>query len=209
MKRKLIGEILAVLALAVIFCVAGFGAKDVQAAWDGDFNIEGGVLTEYKGNGGAITIPNTVTAIGSYVFKNRDDIVSVTIPTSVRSVGQGAFYDCDGLASVEFQVDSNGVSQVSLIDWYSFYHCNSLSKILIPEGVATIGSYAFCGCAYLSKVYIPASVCAIKYEAFYNTALSTVYSGGTEDQWESVAKGKYALRNDYDGGLYGSAHYNS
>ncbi len=209
MKRKLIGEILAVLALAVIFCVAGFESKDVQAAWEGDFYIENGLLSDYKGSGGAVTIPNTVTAIGNRAFYDRDSITSVTIPSTVKSIGEYAFCYCDSLASVVFQVDSNGASELSLIDNRAFASCTSLAKILIPEGVATIGQSAFGACNYLSKAYIPASVSAIKRDAFYNTALSTVYYGGTEYQWNSIAKGNYALSNYYDGGFYGALYYNA
>ncbi len=122
MKRKLIGEILAVLALAVIFCVAGFESKDVQAGWQGNFYIENGVLSKYDGNGGAVTIPSTVTVIGESAFSYKGNITSVTIPSTVISIGRKAFYNCNSLVSVNFLVDSNGVSSVSIDNFQLTYN---------------------------------------------------------------------------------------
>ena len=36
---------------------------------DNGFTIENGVLTKYTGNGGKVTIPNSVTVIGESAFK--------------------------------------------------------------------------------------------------------------------------------------------
>ena len=48
------------------------------------FKIEGTVLKEYTGTGGAVTIPNSVTEIGAYAFRNKDKVSSVVIPSSVK-----------------------------------------------------------------------------------------------------------------------------
>jgi hypothetical protein len=48
----------------------------------------------------SITIPNSVTSIGSYAFWDCDGLTSVTIPNSVTSIGNWAFLGCTGLTSV-------------------------------------------------------------------------------------------------------------
>ena len=50
-----------------------------------------------------MTIPNSVTSIGSYAFKDCTSLTSVTIPDSVTSIGYYAFYDCTSLTSVTFE----------------------------------------------------------------------------------------------------------
>lgn len=64
-----------------------------------------------------ITIPNSVTEIGSETFSYCINLKSITIPNSVTSIGSSAFA-----------------------------HCWGLSSIAIPNSVTEIGSYAFSGC---------------------------------------------------------------
>ena len=47
----------------------------------------------------SITIPDNVTSIGEYAFK-ESGLRSITIPHKVNSIGQEAFYNCSGLTSV-------------------------------------------------------------------------------------------------------------
>ena len=56
-------------------------------------------------NGTLITelvIPNGVTRIGSYAFRNCTGLTSITIPNSVTSIWQQAFYGCTGLTSITY-----------------------------------------------------------------------------------------------------------
>ena len=47
-----------------------------------------------------MTIPNSVTGIGTGAFYGCSGLASVTIPNSVTTIGDAAFRDCSGLASV-------------------------------------------------------------------------------------------------------------
>ncbi len=60
------------------------------------------------------SIPDSVTSIGSYAFKDCVSLTSVIIGNGVTSISEGAFDDCD-----------------------------SLTSITIPDSVTSIGSYAF------------------------------------------------------------------
>ena len=48
----------------------------------------------------SITIPNSVTSIGDWVFFDCPELTSVIIPESVKSIGSAAFSNCKGLTSV-------------------------------------------------------------------------------------------------------------
>ena len=47
-----------------------------------------------------LVIPDNVTSINSYAFRNCKDLISVTIGNGVTSIGESAFYDCDKLVEV-------------------------------------------------------------------------------------------------------------
>lgn len=61
----------------------------------------------------SITIPNSVTTIGSTAFCNCRSLTNITIPNSVTSIGSGAFSYCNSLTDVYYtgsQQDWNNIS---------------------------------------------------------------------------------------------------
>jgi hypothetical protein len=56
--------------------------------------IADGILLDYAGNGGAITVPKNVTRIADNAFSCCHAIDSVTIPDGVKQIGENAFKDC-------------------------------------------------------------------------------------------------------------------
>ena len=108
----------------------------------------------------SVTIPNSVTEIGSAAFYNCSSLTSVTIPNSVASIGSNAFSYCRSLTSVTIG------NSVTSIGEYAFYGCSGLTSVTIPNSVTSIGTYAFCNCSGLTSVTIPNSVTSIGYGAF-------------------------------------------
>nr|WP_325231716.1 leucine-rich repeat domain-containing protein [uncultured Oscillibacter sp.] len=138
--------------------------KKIPINIDPDFDISPkGVLTEYKGPGGnvvipegvkeigndafvdcgglaSVTIPEGVREIGSYAF-GESNIQSVSIPKSVRSIGHAAFYDCENLTSVTFQdrEDAVGIGELDLL----FGNCPNITNVAIPRCMAGIAIALF------------------------------------------------------------------
>ena len=82
-----------------------------------------GILFDYCGSGGDMTIPTGVTTIGDGVFMNCTEMTSVMIPAGVTVIGDGAFYGCTGLTSV-MMADS-----VTSIGYGAFMSCGSLAQV--------------------------------------------------------------------------------
>ena len=80
-------------------------------------------------------------------FDQLNMIESITIPNSVTSIGTRAFQDCTGLTSVT--IDSG----VTSIGDRAFYQCTGLTSITIPSSVTSIGNYAFCYCYELKNIH--------------------------------------------------------
>jgi len=123
----------------------------------------------------SLTIPESVTSIGSSAFANTG-LTSITIPSSVTSIAAGAFYNCSSLTSVTIPAN------VTSIENGTFYNCSSLTSITIPSSVTSIGESAFDGCEQLTQLELP-SIKTIAPYAFANCIrLSKAMFGQNLDQ---------------------------
>ena len=111
-----------------------------------DFEVDG---IYYKRNGTKVTVTYRGSNYNQY---NYEYYGNITIPAVVE-------YD-----GVDYSVSS--------IDERTFYNCNGLTSITIPNSVSSIGKYAFEGCNGLAKVNISdiAAWCNISfgYDAYDN-----------------------------------------
>ncbi len=122
----------------------------------------------------SISIPDSVTEIGSTAFKYCRGLTSVTIPDSVTSIGSYAFAECSGLTSISIP------DSVTEIGGGAFDGCSGLTSITIPDSVTYIGGSAFMDCSGLTSVIIPDSVTYIGERAFYNcSGLTSVTIGSS------------------------------
>ena len=103
----------------------------------------------------SITIPSSVTSLGSGCFYGCNKLTSITIPSSVTSLGSGCFYGCKSLTSITLP------SSVTSLSSGCFYGCNKLTSITIPSSVTSLGNYCFYGCSGLTSITIPSSVASL------------------------------------------------
>lgn len=156
----------------------------------------------YEGNYwlSSITIPNTVTTIGSMAFSGCIGLTSITIPNSVVAIHDGAFWRCGGLTSIIvesgnpkydsrkncnalIETASNTLivgcqnttipNSVITIGVGAFSDCR-ITSINIPNSVTTVGDYAFEYCSGLTSVTIPNSIISIGESAFSGCQLDSV-----------------------------------
>ena len=188
--------------------------KEVTELYDESAFEVGVVSNKYssRNNCWVIKFDDDVKHIGDKAFYSRGDLTSVTIPSSVTSIGTAAFANCSSLkrfrgkfASEDGRaliVDSNLVAfapaglatytipdGVTVIDDYVFNDCSDLESVVIadsvtaigerafelcyelasvvmPENLITIGDYAFADCTKLVRISIPNSVTTIGKRAF-------------------------------------------
>ena len=109
-----------------------------------------------KGFDGDLIIPDSVTKICDYAFKDCANIKNISsLPVHLTEIGTGAFMRCN---KMEGQLDFPD-TLVNIGD-NAFRDCwNLMGSILIPDSVEYIGYYAFCGCYNLDgKIRIPAKI---------------------------------------------------
>jgi hypothetical protein len=108
----------------------------------------------------SITIPDSVTSIGSWAFYECSGLTSINIPNSVTSIGNYAFYRCSSFTSIDIP------SGVTSIGNYAFQECSGITSCTIGSGVTSIGDSAFSECYSLTSIVIPDNVTSIGDEAF-------------------------------------------
>ena len=131
----------------------------------------------------SITIPDSVTSIGSYAFYGCDSLISITIPDSVTSISNSTFSGCSSLATVTIGENS----QLTSIDSYAFYNCSSLTSITVLDSVISIGDYAFSGCSSLT-IYCEAASEPDGWSSSWNYSNCPV-------MWSAIGSGTY---NDFE-----------
>ena len=114
----------------------------------------GASLTHYYGNGGLVDIPKdlSLTQIGQFAFSNFEYIM--------KTEEELAFDDAETSKA-----------------WY--IGDNTITKVVIPEGVESIASYAFANLTALEEVVLPSTLESIDYGAFYGcTSLQKITFSG-------------------------------
>ena len=115
----------------------------------------------------SVTIPDSVTSIGSAAFSNCTSLKSINIPDSVTSIGSSAFSQCYSLTSI------NIPESVTSIGSDAFYRCTGLTFITIPNSVTSISEGVFTSCSSLTSINIPNSVTSIGNNVFSNCSSLT------------------------------------
>lgn len=163
------------------------------------FDLTTGTITGYNGTDTVVVIPSkingvTVETIGNAAFRDSS-VTSVTIPASVTEIGSNAFAGCTNLTSVNYAGDWSNLTIQSgnpavqdaanapLFDFEfilnntavivtNYKYNGAAADVTIPsryqgKPVTTIGHAAFFNSA-VTSVTIPDSVTSISDEAFIN-----------------------------------------
>lgn len=77
---------------------------------------------------------------------------TVTLPESVTSIGSWAFANCAKLEQVSFPAG------LTSIDLSAFENCTALTAVTLPKRLTELGSAAFENCSALKSVWIPKSL---------------------------------------------------
>lgn len=147
------------------------------------YNKEGTTLIQYARGKTAteFIIPDGVTSIGDYAFRDCENLTNVVIPDSVTSIGDYAFAGCKNLTNV---VIPDGVMSIGEA---VFCGCSNLTSVEIGDGTRFISGSMFESCSSLACVVIPNSVTSIRMYAFVGCKnLITVYYKGTKREWRKI-----------------------
>ena len=115
----------------------------------------------------SLTIPESVTNLGSYAFYGCNELNSVVLP-KLTVINDYAFYNCKSLAEITLP------TTLTKIGGYAFYGCLSLDELSIPSTVTSIGNNTFDGCSGIAKLVLPENLQTIGDSAFRNVPIKTI-----------------------------------
>ena len=147
-------------AITIMKYTGSGGAVIIPSSTNGWPVTSIGTNAFYNANPTKVTIPNSVTNIGSFAFFGCGSLTNITLPTNIIFIQDFTFYGCSNLTSVTIP------AAVVTIGVESFYDCSALTNIIIPTNVMSIGDHAFSGCSGLINITIPSSVTSLAYGAF-------------------------------------------
>ena len=93
-----------------------------------------------------VVLNEGLETIGGCSFPKCETLERITLPSTVTEIGSNAFNCCSNLKEV---VLNDGLETIG---GYAFANCRSLESITLPSSVVEIGSMAFRNCFRLSEV---------------------------------------------------------
>ena len=118
-----------------------------------------------------MSIPSSVTKIGTYAFSKCTNLTSIELPSGVTSLGSDAFNGCTNLTSITLP------SNVKEIESSAFWNCKSLTSVTLPSDVERVRYWTFYGCESLRSITLPSNLKKIEENAFEGcTGLTSIYA---------------------------------
>ena len=127
-----------------------------------------------------------MTKIGNYAFQ-KSGLTSVSVPGSVTSMGTYVFRNCTALTSATLG------EGITVIPSSTFSGCTELAAVTLPDSVTTINSNAFGNCRKLVSLTIrgdvPTSVNSYAFPTGNNLAAGATlyYPAAQEAAWRAAA----------------------
>ncbi len=134
------------------------------------YSRDGKTLIACPGGLTSVTIPSSVTSIGSYAFYGCSNLkITVDSANPIYASLDGALFNKAMTELIRGPGATSNYtipSSVTEIGDAAFSGCYGLTSVTIPEGVKSIGDDAFYDCSGLTSVTIPSSVTSVGDWAF-------------------------------------------
>lgn len=122
---------------------------------------EYGNYHETRGKLKEISLPSTLTTLGSSAFGYQTNLEKVTFADGLTTINSNTFNYCTALRQLKLPKTLESIGSEA------FYNCSALKKVELPEGLTKIESNAFSYCSSLEEVVLPSTLQYVYYP-FYN-----------------------------------------
>ncbi|MBQ9563059.1 MAG: leucine-rich repeat domain-containing protein [Lachnospiraceae bacterium] len=149
-------------------------------------------VIEYEGDEAEVVIPERygiypITVLYDGLFAGHSEITSVTIPDTVTDLGEFLFDGCENLKKVKLPSKLKALwgqtfarsgleevwlpNQLESIPPFAFKDCKNLKKVVCGAGMKRIYAWAFAGCDVLDELFFGPGVTMSK-QAFESKNLN-------------------------------------
>lgn len=80
-----------------------------------------------------LVIPNTVTKINNFVFRDCYYLTSISIPNTVTEIGKDVFHNCRAITTLDIPDTVTSIGEGGIME------CTSLQTLTIGSGITTLG----------------------------------------------------------------------
>ena len=129
-----------------------------------------------------ITIPASVTEIGSYAFRYCAIIPAVNFGKTLTKIGGYAFGGCNNLEEITFENNDDMVMGSDgkkypyrlEIDSYAFDGCSNLKSVTFSKNLKRLGTSVFNNCESLENLVLPEGLERIGYSFIAGTGITSL-----------------------------------
>lgn len=152
-----------------------------------------------------VILSDTAKTIGEYAFSGCTGLTEIRLPVDY-SYSQYSFSGLSGVEKVQYGPGENGWMpnrqtnyRYAYYDRYSLeYACkDSITTVILEEGIENIGSYAFQSTGALKEVYLAETITTIGIYAFANSGVETIELPETVTHIGNYAFTSSALKEIY------------
>ena len=150
----------------------------------------------------SVTIPRGATSITRAAFYGCTALESITLPFPgvqkytpamvETELAEKDLPDCDFLFGSIFQYDGRNeipsslrtvnITNCEYLPYYTFYGCNMLTSVTLPNNLTNIDEKAFYNCSALNSINIPNNVTTVGENAYEGcTSIASITTGCTAD----------------------------
>ncbi|MBR2719268.1 MAG: leucine-rich repeat protein [Clostridia bacterium] len=136
-----------------------------------------------------VVFPEGLEEIHAGCFGNCPKLLDADLPNSVKTVGEECFINCVSLTHFNYPLSLDYVSSRyengHLYGGNTFTGCESLTSVVVPEGVQHIPAALFEGADYLLSVSLPSTLtkigstafagCAVMPQIYISPAVTTIW----------------------------------
>ena len=158
------------------------------------FSSDLGLATACSTQMTSVTIPDSVTRIGSSAFSGCKGLLRVVLPKSITTIEVASFYQCSSLTTLTIP------QGVTTIKSNAFAACTGLTGLCLPDSLTKIENWAFASCSNLTRITVPASVTSMGESIFRECSGLTIrgYADSTAQRYAEKYSIAFADLNNPD-----------
>lgn len=154
-----------------------------EKSLESDFLVDGSRLIKYLGRAKNVVIPEGITVIGEFAFKDKTMIEKIVLPNTITHIEESAFERCLNISYIILP------DSLSYVGKKAFNRCFNVAYIQFNNSLQQIDEEAFGYCNKLKNIQLSSNLKYIHPTAFNNCSQLATISISTENEFYTAFEG--------------------